>query len=286
MITWTSAGAVPRPSMLQIRVQRRYPDRIRAGAPQPQRSLSLAELRANLRFFTEEMRGPRSKPCTSLVLSGAGVLEREELGELLLQARQWGVEHIVLHGSLQDLEAPLALARHLDRLVLPVGGEPQRWAEARDRCAAAALPLSGTLSLSAATLALPAAALDALVSHPPPSLTLSYPFPQPGAEAPPPLARVLPWLRELRLRLGPAQALSIKGLPHCYLEELGALAHRSANRWYVDAAHQREQAVLFFPEVVNFAKWERCRFCAADARCDGFFEQWLRLGGFPELEPL
>ena len=50
--------------------------------------------------------------------------------------------------------------------------------------------------------------------------------------------------------------VDLKGLPSCYLGELAALNRRSANRWYVDADHQLDQALMFFPDVVSFHKDE------------------------------
>ena len=104
MISWTPEGAVERPVMVQIRVQRAFPGRIRAGAPVPTRSMTQRELLANLHFFTVDMAGPRSRPCTKLVLSGVGVANRAETPELLDQARNWGIENVVLHLGSEDLE--------------------------------------------------------------------------------------------------------------------------------------------------------------------------------------
>ena len=82
MLRWTAAGAVSTPTWVQIRVQRSYPGRIRAGAPTPTRSMSPEELAENIRHFTQGLQGTRSVPCTGLVLSGVGVARREDvLGE-------------------------------------------------------------------------------------------------------------------------------------------------------------------------------------------------------------
>jgi hypothetical protein len=54
----------------------------------------------------------------------------------------------------------------------------------------------------------------------------------------------------------------------------------------VDADHQLEGALLFFPDVVAFFKGEDCRFCRCDTKCDGFFATYLRRPGFPPLSPL
>ena len=80
--------------------------------------------------------------------------------------------------------------------------------------------------------------------------------------------------------------ITIKGLPGCYLGRMAGYMHRSANRWYVDADHQLDGAVLFFPRVVSFTKQESCRFCKVNDRCDGFFATYLKRPGFPALEPI
>jgi hypothetical protein len=54
----------------------------------------------------------------------------------------------------------------------------------------------------------------------------------------------------------------------------------------VDADHQCDEALLFFPDVVAFHKDEVCRFCPGDSACDGFFATYLRRAGFPPLRPL
>jgi hypothetical protein len=78
----------------------------------------------------------------------------------------------------------------------------------------------------------------------------------------------------------------IKGLAACHL---GDQAHRLAkteNRYYVDADHQQDQALLFFPDVVRFFKDDACRYCNLDGACDGFFATYLRRPGFPPLQPI
>ena len=82
-------------------------------------------------------------------------------------------------------------------------------------------------------------------------------------------------------------ASGVKGLPACRLTRPDRL-WRSANRLYVDVDHQRDDALLFFPDVVRFTKSDRCRFCSADARCDGAPEAWVAAGlagPFTPLEP-
>jgi hypothetical protein len=52
----------------------------------------------------------------------------------------------------------------------------------------------------------------------------------------------------------------------------------------VDADHQLDEALLFYPDVVAFTKTDVCRFCSADSTCDGFFATYLRRDGFPALK--
>lgn len=280
--------------MVQIRVQRAYPGRIRAGAPVPTRSMTQAELLANLRYFTVEMEGPRSRPCSRLVLSGVGVASRAQTPALLTQGRTWGVRHVVLHVGREDLEGfdPTRYAGLVDAIVVPVQikggarGQPQALTR---RCQALGIQVAANVVLSAGALPdLPQAAqaiLDSGVAR----ASFSYPFPIAGNPS-----RHVPPVQEVMAALGPAVthleragvSVSVKGLPACYLGPLARLTHRSSNRWYVDADHQRENAVLFFPRVVSFTKGEACRFCSLDAQCDGFFETYLRRPGFPALEPV
>ena len=102
MITWTSAGAVERPTMVQIRVQRAYPGRVRAGAPVPTRSMTPEEVLENLRFFTRGLDTPRSQPCARLVLSGAAAPSERIFPESLRRARAVEVALVV-----RDGDAPL-----------------------------------------------------------------------------------------------------------------------------------------------------------------------------------
>ena len=78
----------------------------------------------------------------------------------------------------------------------------------------------------------------------------------------------------------------VKGLPICRLDGDVDAAWRSGNRWYVDAAHQCDAALLFFPGVVRFSKGDSCRFCSADGRCDGVPEPWLERGLAGPLIPI
>lgn len=297
MLTFTSAGAVPRPATVQIRVQRAYPGRIRAGAPVPTRSMSPAEIEANLRFFTEGQRGPRTRPCSALVLSGVGVATRDQTPRLLALARELGLQRIVLHCGTEDLEAlaPERFASAVDTLVLPVQPGPSGGSLAGSRAMWRArevgLPVATNTVLSAAAVPFLEPAARAIAAAAPPGHrhTFTYPFPiagNSGSQVPGVQASVRALQRAVPVLERAEVSVAVKGLPACYLGDLARLHGPSANRWYVDADHQQGHAVLFFPEVVRFHKAEVCRFCVRDRACDGFFATYLRRPGFPALRPI
>lgn len=292
MLRWTPAGAVSAPTTVQIRVQRRYPGRVRAGAPAPTRSLSAEELRQNIDHFTVGLRGPRTAPCTGLVLSGADLAARPDLPDLLDRARDQGISHVVLHlgeGALQP-EALAALAGRVDVAVVPI--QPERDLAQADAAVHAArargIRVASNTVLRAAALPHLAAAADHLVALRPDTVTLTHPFPAgAGPESLAPLRAVQAALDETLPALDAAGlSVRIKGLPACHLGPHAGRLGRTANRWYVDAEHQRGDALLFFPDVVAFHKDDTCRFCPADRRCDGSFAAWLAVPGTPPLRPL
>jgi len=255
-----------------------------------------AELVANLRYFTEEMRGPRSAPCTTVVLSGVGVASRADLPELLEQARELGVTRLVLHAGTEDLEAfdAARFAGRVDRIVVPVqpgsgGGALPLGRRVIRGCQDQGLAVTASTQLSALAIPQLPAVGRVLAAAGPESAVFTYPFPIAGntaSEVPgvratvQALASVVPGLERAGLRV------DLKGLPACYLGDLASRLRRTSNRFYVDAEHQLGDALKFFPDVVAFTKSEVCRFCDADGRCDGFFATYLRRSGFPALEPL
>jgi hypothetical protein len=294
MLSWTEAGAVRRPTTLQIRVQRRYPGRVRAGAPTPTRSLSRAEILANLLHFTDGQRGPRTTPCTGLVLSGVGLLSSEDTAPVLREARRLGIVRSVLHAGAEDLGrfAAEPWRSLVDVLVVPLqpdaGHGLDEAADAVAACRAAGIQVAVNTVLSAAAIRDLDQVARLAAGLAPDSCTFSFPFPT-GAEQPPPPAPavVLPDLERAVATLQAAGSEPrIKGLPACYLGPLADLLQPSTNRFYVDADHQLDDALMFFPHVLAFHKGEACRFCSRDGRCDGFFSAWLRLPGFPPLEPV
>jgi hypothetical protein len=292
MITWTPAGAIERPRTLQVRLQRSYPGRVRAGAPVPTRSMPTEEVEANLAWFTTA--GPRGLPCDSVVFSGVGAASRPDLPGLCASARARGMTRITLHAGVEDLDGILPESLPIDLLVLPLQpGESGASLTAGARALAAArhagIRVAASVTLSPSALPMLPAIARAAISGGAASLTFTFPFPVDGAHT----ADVVPAPRAIRAAAPLVPALedagvrvAIKGLPACYLGGLASRVGRTANRWYVDADHQRDKALLFFPDVVAFHKGEACRFCAADSRCDGFFATYLRRPGFPALAPV
>jgi hypothetical protein len=296
MLSWTTTGAVEKPTSLQIRVQRSYPGRIRAGAPEPTRSMSAEEVVANIRHFTAEQQGPRGVPCTALVLSGVGVTAREDAPAALALARELGIRRVILHAGGEDLDHldVAAWAGRLDVLVLPlqpdaVGGGLVAGTRAVRAAREAGVRVSVNTVLDPRAVDRLDAVARSISRVRPDEVTFSYPFPINGGEGadPSPIPRTVAALQgavDVLAALGITPR--IKGLPACYLGRVRPFLGRSANRWYVDADHQRDRALLFFPEVVSFTKEELCRFCACDDRCDGFFATYLRRPGFPPLDPI
>jgi hypothetical protein len=296
MLRWTPAGAVSAPTTVQLRLTRHYPDRVRAGAPEPARCLSPEELRANLVHFTEGLRGPRTRPCTTLVLSGLGLGRRSDLPGALDLARSLGMDRIVVHASTADLladgTAPPAAARpqwreRIDVLVLPCPAPDEAPALAAVLAARVSRRLVCTVDLGVAAREGLGDLLEALVAGRPDEVVWTLPFPRGVDSRPPPLGRVRRALATALPTLADAGvATTVKGLPRCLSPGLVTTRRRTGNRWYVDADHQLDQALLFLPEVVRFHKGDACRFCVEDSRCDGYFAPYLAGPDAAELVPV
>jgi len=295
MLKWTSYGAVETPSLLQIRVQRSLAGRVRVGAPSPSRALSNDEILRNLRFFTEEMKGPRTYPVNRLVLSGVGVAKRGDLLEIVAAAKALGCDQTTLHVGVDEVEGFLPVSNApITRVVIPVlagakkdwSGELERAVSLTERCNHAGVEVAINCTLSTQSIG----AMDMLISSmkeaPPSTISITFPFPSNKMTALPSFEGAL---HTLKIAVPAMEALGIKvgikGLPPCFLGELSRCSWRSSNRWYVDSEHQLDNALLFFPDVVSFTKIENCRFCSYDSRCDGFFSAYISSGRFPRMEP-
>ena len=289
MLQWTSSGAVATPRTIQIRVQRSHPDRVAVGAPDATRSLSPQELLANIRFFTEGLKGPRTTPCTRLVLSGVGVARRPDLVDAVDLATELGIEEVILHASASDLSKQSRRLVRVSRMVLPIPLQSPDRERMQRSLREMKTPWIGLLRLSA----LPSAPLevesliDGVMESPPDELILSSPFPVDLQTPAPDVSKARLWLKAIEERLDPSSTpWRVQGLPACYLPEAHRRTRRAGNRWYVDSEHQLEEALRFFPDVMRFYKSEGCRFCVLDGRCDGFFEQWIGESQLPKLEPV
>ena len=287
MLKWTAAGAVEHPTTLQVRLERRYPDRVQAGAPIPTRSLRPQELLDNLSFFTEGMRGGRHRACERLVISG-GQLARDDLACALDHARAWGVREIILHAGAQDFPALKAdfLVGRVNRIVLPLQPGDEAPLGAVKKCREAGVEITTLTVLTVAAVKRLAQLGGQIVGIAPSSVVFSYPFPgQDRADLPPPSNLVSSLTPVVERLVKNGLAVRLSGLPGCYLGPLASHIGRSGNRWYVDAEHQGQNALLFYPGVLRFWKEETCRFCRLDQVCDGFFREYLSQG-FPALTPV
>lgn len=284
MLRFTGAGLVQAPTTLQIRVTRSLPGRVRADAPQPRRSLSDEEVRENVHHFTVGKRGPRTRPCAGLVLSGVALGARAGLGAVLAEGRLWGLERVTLHLGRDQRHGLLTspLRRHVDDLALTITTD--RDVADVGPLVAAGLGVTAVVPLEHAVLPRVDHLAAALATARPTRVVFTWPL---HAAVPPLASKAVAHLPSaIGVLDGAGVPAGIKGLPLCALGDLAHLAWRSANRWYVDAEHQGDDALLFFPDVVRFSKVDDCRFCAADERCDGAPATHLRSGRAGRLAPI
>jgi len=290
MLRWTPSGAVSTPETVQIRVEVSYPDRLQAGAPLPSRRLEPAELAANIHYFTTTLDTPRTRACTSLVLSGHGVATRPDIPAAIDQGRQDGLKRVVLHAGASELHRLDVrwLEGRVDCLVLPVqhADALPRLEDLVEACRAHGTDVVFAIDLRASLLPHLPRIARTLDQHRPAAIVFTWPFPragQPAERAPHPGQ----WRSTLESALDAVAHTPklVRGLPLCHLPGRASLFRRTSNRWYVDAAHQAGEALLFLPDVVRFAKSDACRFCTRDQACDGFFQPYLD-AGHPPLRPV
>ena len=223
-----------------------------------------------------------------------GVANRADTRAALALARAEGMEHIVVQVGMEDLEAldHRGYAGLVDVLVIPVqpgSGSLAVAGRVIGEARVAGMTVAANTTLHSGALPGLKAVARMLAQAQPSSFTFTFPFPINGAPAStvPTPPQALAAVRAVLPILDAAGVdVVLKGLPACHL---GAEAHRqrrTSNRWYVDADHQADEALAFFPDLVSFHKDENCRFCAADAVCDGFFAAYLKREGFPQLRPV
>lgn len=274
-LRWTHRGAVALPETLQVRVAPLFVGRLPAGAPEPARALAAEEVAANVRWFTDP--GPRGRPVSGLVLSGLPE-DPAPLAVPVADGRARSLRVVVAH--VDGPQVPAFRASPLAPLV-------DRWVVVARRAADVVADVEVVVPLEAEVLA-EVGAIAAAASGVR-RLVLTWPYPRGDRFVPPPISAVLGAVRGALPHLARIE-WTLKGLPACLTADVDpGLVDRSArasNRWYVDAEHQRERALLFQPDVLQLAKQEACRFCAVDPRCDGVAERWLRGGLVPSFLPI
>lgn len=287
MIRWTSSGVVGYPKAVQIRLTKNYPSRIAGKAPQPSRELSPSELLNNIEYFTTGLKTPRTRPCNRLILSGIQEHQRSSIEQVIFSLVKYEMAQLVLHIPPNELKFFIEI-------------ENTTQSDLKYVCSIKTLndliktaPLASTettlsIMLNTEVLSnwdtcieqLRMSSLDTVVFH----------YPYPGANEKPEydLSLLISKL-ELVKKAFENSPLKIfcKGLPICYLHPLDFSYQQTQNRWYVDADHQKEEALLFLPDVIQYHKADSCRFCSFDSKCDGFFLSHLKTGQFPHLrDPL
>ena len=251
MMSWTASGLVRTPSTVQIRCSLDTPKELKAGAPQPSRSLSNQELRENLQYFRFGLDTPRTIPCSSLTLSGLNGDDWERF-EII---QDFPFEYITLHANPEQLHWK-ELERYqtsFHRLSIPLNAQTHnidipQWA----------IPKT-TIVISLE---------EGLENWLPKTIVKSnregwnpfiflYPFPLNTQSSPLSPQKAIDLLD--RLTQDCRHAPIVKGLPYCLAKTTYNLFAKTSNRWYVDAQHQKEKALLFFPDVSCYYKDDQCR---------------------------
>lgn len=270
-LRFTEAGAVASAEALQVRLDPRFEGRVVAGLPAPSRELTDGELVEAIRVFAEG--GPRARRVRRLILSGVAAGRVPSLLAILAHARQLGIQHVTLHAP--SSLAPCALPVDAVVIALRDPGDAARLSAFPGVHRVGVIVLDEGASPAARAAEAREAGLD--------RVTVAWPLPPAG----PPLdvAQVPATLDAVAERLGDVP-WAVSGLPICLLGPHGDRARRAGNRFYVDADHPPDRALLFFPDVVRWWKADTCRFCAANDRCDGVATRWMQEGRVPRLTPL
>ena len=276
MIHWTPSGVVSTPTTVQIRLTKSTSNSLRVGVDEPTRMLSQSEFIENVQYFRIGLNTPRSIPCNSLTLSGLPSDPSPYLDALrkidrfhfttlhLTSSSVWDILY-----QYNDLIDRFVLAMHpkMDTTQIP------NWAISKLYC---------VVSLSGDPLVLEQwleqwlpwtiqKEVDVVFSHP-------FPLGALPPLSPSDITKLFKWLDPLLVQM--PNRILVKGIPPCLIPTLQnpniQISSKTSNRWYVDAEHQREKALLFFPDVLQFHKDDQCRFCQKDDYCDGFFLEFLQ----------
>ena len=127
--------------------------------------------------------------------------------------------------------------------------------------------------------------IDELAQVRPERVVLSWPMHVEAHPTPP--HEVRSWLDRVNKVFGDAGvSWELKGIAACLVGRHYGRVRRTSNRWYVDAGHQRDEALLFIPRIVRFEKFDPCRFCSEDRVCDGVAEGLIGTRLVSDIRPL
>ena len=263
MLRWTNSGAVDWPQTVQIRIAKRYEQRIKANAPEPSRRMSISEIDENLHYFRHTLNTPRTTPCTSITLSGL----QEESEESILQIKEriegFEFQYIRAHIDEQSIQLVpyLEFVNHIsltihENVLLPLS--PKSYSK-----------IQYSIALSQQNLPVLKEIIEILRSIHPFPITLMYPFPLRAD-----IIHNAPSIHSVQKAVEKIDpTIPIVGIPKCL--SLRSASKKTSNRWYIDADHQKERALLFFPDLLRYYKSDECRFCSMTTDCNGFFSQYL-----------
>jgi hypothetical protein len=264
VLQFTADGAVATPTTLQVRVGPGAGGGARVGEAPPPRALDAAELVAAVEAFTLGRRGPRTRPCDHLVVSGFGASDAEGVLGAVRRARATGVARVTLHVS----GPPQALGDLGERLGAEADAVSGATATEAEVAALAAWPgrRTAVVPLTAEAVAAAPALLAALRAADIPAVAV---WPADPDASPAALDDVRALVRQ------PGAVAGVKGVPACLAPhpEGAAGTWRTANRFVVDAAHQGAAARTLFPDILTAHKAEACRYCVLDGRCDGVVQR-------------
>ena len=266
MLRWTKAGAVNAPTTVQIRLAKNYEQRVPAGAPHPSRRLLLTEIKENLHYFRHTLDTPITTPCSSITLSGLQEEDEESIAKIAFEIQKIGFHYSRAHVDTKSahLLPSLSFAHHIS-LSIHHEMDQTKYNIPNNLLS----KIQWTIVLNTSTISSLHKIIDTLTSQHPFPITLLYPFPLNEN-----IIRTAPSIEKLQKTLQTIKSsIPIVGIPQCL--SMRTHSKRTSNRWYVDADHQKEQALLFFPDLLRYYKSEACRFCSATLECDGFFAQYL-----------
>ena len=269
MISWTASGLVRTPNTVQIRCNSDTPKELKAGAPQPSRALSIQELRDNLEYFRFGLDTPRTIPCTSLTLSGLNGDDWQRLETVQL----FPFQYITLHANPESINWT-ELEQYKDsfqRLSIPLNCQTHElnipeWAISKTTI---------VISLEEGLDTWLPMTIEKSNREGWNPFVFLYPFPLNRQSSPLSPQQAIEILEQLAQNC--TKTPIIKGLPYCLAKTKYNLFAKTSNRWYVDAQHQKEKALLFFPDVSCYYKDDQCRSCRHNEECDGFFLEYLKM---------